>query len=1078
MNCKLLLQKVTIATFLFSTLMLLSASSRAQRSFTDVRGVVHDESDKPVIGASVVIRNTSTNFTTGTKTDTNGIFTVRVPAGGPYKFSFSNVGFTTQVLSGYHLKDSTAFSLDVTMKAANSGLDSIVVVGYGTQKKLNLTGAVEVVKGTELINRPTPTLSQALQGKVTGVTFATGSYGFEPGASLNLQIRGQGTPLIIVDGVAVNSLDGINPNDVESISLLKDAAASAIYGARAPYGVLLITTKSGGADGKLHVQYNGLFTTMKPLNMPHDVDSYTTALAMNEASDNTGIAHVYTDATIDRILAYQASPTTTAETVPNPSNPALWADGVLGNANYDWFNVFYGQGHRQQHNISVNGGNKGVSFFVSGGYNYDGGLLQVGDDTYDRYNFRSKVDANLNKWMKFTSNTRYYNSSRITPAYDNQGDYDLLFHQVARTFPSQPMKSPNGVYRVQSKIPWTKDAGTNSITINDIVQQFAVQITPSKGWTINGDYGIDLTHTAYDSKNYTVYEDDVAGNPVVSGSTSNPYVEKSRNLTFYQSFNVYSTYKFTLAAKHNFSVMAGFQQEWSNNDYVYAKQTGLITSSVPTMNTSTGIQYAKDSLGKYATQGVFSRINYNFNNKYLLEFDARYDGTYKFADGKKWGFFPSASAGWNVSNEAFWEGIKHIVNNFKIRGSYGSLGNQLTASPYQDIPLLAVNSNVGWIVNGIRPSYVTASGLINPEVTWETSNSSDLGVDISVLNSRLTFTGDIYQRRTKKQLRPQAAVPAVIGVTSLPQANNRETKTNGWELSLGWKDKIGSDFSYSVVALLSDYQTTVTKYNNPTKILTTSYAGQKIGEIWGLVSKGLINDQATADAINQNKKQQAVSGQTWNKGDVEYVDINGDGVINFGSSTVNDPGDRRIIGNTTPRYQYGLTLNAQWKGFDVTMFWQGVGKRDLAVGFSGATNMMWGFTTSVQSSVFPAQLDYYRDATAGKYSGLGPNENAYYARPYLNANMNAKNQVLQTRYLLNGAYARLKNLQVGYHFSDQLLHKVKLQGLYLYCTGENLATICHLPSQFDPETASVGVRGDGKSFFPSTAYSFGLNLTF
>src|SRR5688572_22067093 len=325
------------------------------------------------------------------------------------------------------------------------------------------------------------------------------------------------------------------------------------------------------------------------------------------------------------------------------------------------------------------------------------------------------------------------------------------------------------------------------------------------------------------------------------------------------------------------------------------------------MNTATGTITATDNLNEYATQGIFGRFNYNYKDKYLFEFNSRYDGTFKFAEGKKWGFFPSVSAGWNVSSENFWENIRPVVNAFKVRASWGSLGNQLTAQPYQDISLLGVNANLGWILNGTRPSFTTAPNLVNEDVTWETSNTKNLGIDLGLLRNRLTLTAEIYQRLSFDQLGPAAAVPAVIGVATLPQANNMETETNGWELSLGWNDKIGKDFKYSIVGQVFDYQTTITRYNNPTKILTTAYAGQKQGEIWGYTSMGLILDQSTADAINSGAVQKAISGQTWKTGDMQYADLNKDGKIDFGNNTVDNPGDRRVIGNTTPRYQFGAT---------------------------------------------------------------------------------------------------------------------------------------------------------------------------
>lgn len=1043
---------------------LINGSSNSLQKKT-VTGRVTDSGGAPVPGVSVVLKGTAN----GTITDSNGNYSIaNIPENASLQFSF--VGMKMQEVS---VGDRT--SIDVSLAEESIGIEEVVAVGYGVQKKVNLTGSVEVVKSEALANRSTTTVSQALQGKVSGVNFSTGNFGFEPGAALNIVIRGQGTPLVLIDGVP-GSLNGLNPNDIESMSVLKDAAAAAIYGAQAPYGVVLVTTKSGKLDNKLNIEFSSSVSSIRPIRMPHHADSYTTALALNEACVNAGITPIFTNATIDRIIKYQADPVNTPETVPSSSNAALWATTIESNANYDWFDVYYGEGLRNQENLSVSGGSKAVSYYVSAGHIYDEGVLQVATDDYRRYNATAKFDANMTKWFKFSSNSRYYNTIRQRPAYDNQGDYELMFHQVARTFPSQYMISPNGVYSVQSKIPWARDAGRETWNTNDFVNRFATEITPLKNWTINADYSFRLRHEEFTSNNYTVYEDKVDGSPLISGSTSPSHVKKSQELFFYNTLNAYTTYKFDLGAKNHFSVMAGYQQEQSRTSYLWSRKNDMVAQEVPSLSTSTGTIDATDNLSEYATQGFFTRLNYNFEEKYLFEVNSRYDGTYKFAADKRWGFFPSVSVGWNASNERFWENIRPWVNLLKIRSSWGGLGNQLTAAAYQDLPLMGVGSNLGWILNSRRPGYTTAPNLVNTAVTWETAATKDLGIDLGFLKNRLTFTGDIYQRDTYNQLGPADAVPAVIGVASnnLPKSNNMETVTNGWEFTLVWRDKIGKDFNYSVTAMMFDYQTKVTKYNNPTKILTNPYAGQKTGEIWGFVSDGLIQTQADADAINSGSIQKAVSGQLWKTGDVKYTDLTGEGIITYGANTATDPGDRRIIGNSTPRYQYGLTLAANWKGFDFSMFWQGVGKRDLML--SG--NMFWGFNSSIQGSIFPGHLDYYRDAEADTYKGLGINTDAYFPRPYTDQNMNLKNQVTQTRYLQNGAFARLKTIQLGYNFPEKLLDRIKMQNLYFYVSGENIWTITKMAEYLDPETANVGSRGDGKSYFSQAAFTVGINVKF
>lgn len=1050
-----------ISFFMF-LLSFFGSSAFTMLSAQAVSGKVTDEKGEPLVGVSVTVKAT----TLGTVTNTEGAYDINVPSKDAV-LVFSYIGFLNQ-----EVQVGNQNIIGITLQSDDKALSEVLVVGYGTQKKINATGAIDVVKGDALTNRPTTTVSQALQGKVSGMNFNTGAFGFEPGAALSIQIRGQGTPLVLIDNVP-GSLNGLNPNDIESMSVLKDAAAAAIYGARAPYGVVLITTKSGSQNSKLNIEFSSNYSQVKPIRMPGLADSYTTALALNEASVNSGITPMYTNATIDRISAYQANPTGTPETVPAAANAKLWANTFESNANYNWFDVFYGEGQRNQQNLAVSGGTKALSFYFSGGRIDDGGILQVATDNYKRYNTMAKFDANLSKWMKVSSNTRYYNTSRQRPAYDNQGDYDLLFHQVARTFPSQYMRSPNGVLSIQSKIPWTNEAGDETTKINDFVQRFATEITPLKGLSINADYTYQLTSTEFISNNYTVYEDAVDGTPVISGSTSPSHVKKSQQLYLYNTLNAYTTYKFDIAEKHNFVLMAGYNQEQSKTSYLWARKNDMVSQEVPSLSTSTGVIDATDNLDAYATQGFFSRFSYNFADKYLFEFNSRYDGTYKYAKDKRWGFFPSVSAGWNVANEEFWKPISDAVSQFKIRASWGELGNQLTASAYQDLPLMGVGSNLGWILNSRRPGYTTAPGLVNENITWETSNTKNLGFDLGFFKNKLIVAADIYNRRTYDQLGPANALPAVLGA-SLPLSNNMETSTNGWELSLNWRDKIGKDFKYSVTGMVFDYLTEITKYNNPTKLLSNPYAGQIQGEIWGLVTEGLIQTAEQATAINTGSIQKSVSGQVWKTGDVKYTDINGDGVITYGTNTVDNAGDRKIIGNTTPRYQFGLTLAASWKGFDFSMFWQGTGKRDLAL--SG--NMFWGFSSAVQGSIFPGHLDYYRDAAADKYKGLGENKESYFPRPYTDANMNNKNQVTQTRYLQNGAYARLKNLQLGYTFPAGLLQKIKTQNIYVFVSGENLATITKLAEHFDPETSNVGSRGNGKSYFSQQSMTFGVNLKF
>lgn len=1037
----------------------------AQQTTFKVTGKVVDNTGEGVIGATVLEQGT----TNGTVTDMDGNFEL-VVSNKEVTLEISYIGYSKSVV-----KVKSGVAVTVTLKEDTEVLDEVVVVGYGTQKKVNLTGSVQAIEGDVIKDRPVMNVTQALQGQVAGVSFGVSGNGFEPGAKMNFSIRGQGNAYVLIDGVE-GTMDNLNPNDIESISVLKDAAASAIYGARAPYGVVLITTKSGGRDTKPTVNFSANVSTAKMHRMPQMVDSYTFALANNEAGRNGGGA-VFTEETIDRILAYQAG-TITDETIANPNSPDFWASVQLANANHDWFEEFYGSGLRHQENISIKGGGKTTSYFISVGNAYDGGILNFDiTDNYKRHNVNSKVDFDITDWWKFTTNTRVETTNRELPNFDNQGSYDLLFHQIARTFPNEALKDPNGYYTIMSKVPWAKEAGTDKKNWVDVTQRFATEIIPLKGWKINLDYSFRYSTNKVTSENFTVYDHKVDGTAVPNGSTVPAYVSKSQQQSLYQTTNMYTSYNKEIDG-HDFTIMGGVQYETERKENMGGRKDDLVTSEVPSWGTSTGkIISLTDQLSHWSTAGAFFRLSYNYKDKYLFEANGRYDGTSKFAKGNRWGFFPSASVGWNVAHEDFWQNFSDKVNSLKIRASWGQLGNQGTPSnpiaPYQDLPLLGINNNLGWIINGQRPVYVTTPSLVNNMLTWETSETFDIGIDLGAFSNRLNVTADYYIRKTRDRLGPARALPAVIGA-KLPNENNSEMRTNGWEISISWRDRLECGLGYFVKAQLSDYYNTITKYNNPTGILTTNYEGQRVGDIWGYETEGLIQTDAEAQDIMDNKRQD-IFRKTWYKGDVHYKDLDGDGIITQGKNTVDDHGDKKVIGNNTPRYQFGVNLGFDYKGFDMSMFFQGVAKRDLWL--SGS--MFWGYSNAWNNnSLFPEHMDYYRDQEATKYCGLGVNTDAYFARPY-QTDENNKNRQASDRYLQNGAYLRLKNMQIGYTLPQSFVKKIALQKVRFYLSGENLFTITgRFPKSLDPETANVGGRGNGKSYSAMQVFAFGLDLQF
>jgi len=1030
---------------------------RKQKNIT-IKGIVRD-SQNVIAGVSIAVANQPS---LNSSSQQDGSFSITVPENS--RIIFSHMGYSNQSV----IADKTK-SIDVIMELESSELSEVVVVGYGTQKKVNVTGAVDVVSGKSLQNRPTNNVAQAMAGTVPGLKISYGNAGFEPGAAPSVQIRGQGSPYVLIDGV-VGDLASIDPNSIESISVLKDAAASAIYGARAPYGVLLVTTKSGKNNQKpqIDLSLNGGPTTI--INKPKMVDSYTFVKAMNEMHDNQGVSRLFTESTINRIIARIEDPSL-PETVPDAVNPTKWSTYQNSNGNNDWVDFHYGNGFRTQENIAVRGGAEDVSYYLSFGHAYEKGVLKMVDDTYNRYNVNAKLNVNITDWWKVSSNTRIINDLRDKPIYNGEGGYGMLIHQIYRTHPEVYLKSPNGHYSQLSRVPQMQ-AGYQRDSDNNLVQRIATQLKLTNNWTLDADYSIDYKINSYEGLNSVAYEDEVNGNLVPISLTVPSYITKEKDNNTYKSLNVYTSYAFNLDEKHQFNILGGYQQESNKYDWLSGVKRELITSDVPSITTSTGEMLAYDDLSHWSTKGFFGRLNYNYDNKYLLESNIRYDGTSKFTKDNRWGVFPSFSAGWNISRESFWKGLQSKINTLKIRASWGKLGNQNVIA-YQDLPLLSVRNNLSWMLNGKRPPYTTSPNLVNSSLTWESSQTTNLGLDFSMLNSRLQFVFDYYQRLTFDRLGPSQALPAVIG-SAIPQENNSELKTKGWDISLVWSDKFENGFNYSIAANISDHLNTVTKYRNPTGTLTTDYVGKTIGEIWGYETIGLIKSQDRANEINASNYQRFINGQPWKTGDIEYRDLNNDGLINNGKNTLTEHGDLRVIGNSTPRYIFGVNLSANYKNFDASIFVQGTGKRDLWL----TGNIFWGFNQWNQTSLFPHHLDYYRDVESSKYSGLGINTEAYFPRPYSNSTQDNKNKQVQTKYLQNGAFARIQNLQVGYTLSPTWLSVTKMKSARLYFSGENIYTLSSLTAGFDPETANLGENGNGKGMFSQAIWAFGLNLSF
>ena len=1052
------------------------AAVQQQQPFK-VSGTVLDKSGLPVIGANVQVTNSAG---IGTITDMDGNFTLEVPQNATLTISY--IGYQPKqvaVKNAEHLR--------VELLEDSQALDEVVVVGYGVQKKVNLTGSVSSVKGDELSLRPVANATQSLQGLVPGLTVNNSSSG-RPGAESSLTLRGQGNlsntanPYILVDGVEMN-LSDVNPNDIENISVLKDAAASAIYGARAAYGVILVTTKKG-EEGKMRVSYQGTVGWSSPTVLPDMANSYDFATYFNAACANAGVAKQYSDEKLGLLQQY----------IQNPAGVDAWADlkgqnnlvaafenTAKGVGNVDYFKLHYKDAaYKQNHNLSLSGGGKLAQYYVSGGAYTEDGILRYADMDYKRFNFNASVTSQVTDWLKMKVNTKFMHSDNNTP-FGTGGLSEGFYHSLARFRPTVSEVDPNGHFTELTMIPYLQ-SGTYTNTQDDNMSLTGgFEIQPIKNWRIFVDYTYRNDNEEYEALNVAPQIPGADNETLYKGTRSelniaaNGRFTRSMSKRRYQSVNLYTNYLFTLAEDHNFTLMGGYQEEDNNYSYLFNQVTDLISTTNPGLGLSTGDQTITDTRNGWATRGFFGRINYDYKGLYLLEANGRYDGSSRFASDNRWGFFPSVSLGWNLSREAFMEKTTDVLSNLKLRASWGLLGNQSGAALYTFASTMGTQPLGSYYFQDGRDMIINAPGVVDPYTTWEKVESKNVGVDFGFLGNSLTGTFDLFQRDTKDMLGPSADLADIFGAT-VPNTNNARMRNKGWEVTLQYRGKIGKEVGYTVGASLSDAISEVTAYENPTGTDPQGqwYVGRKVGEIWGYRADGLIQSQAEADAYNAAYDLSYISGQKWNPGDVKYRDLNGDGKINKGNNTLADMGDVTIIGNTTPRYQYTINGSVNWKGISLSLLFQGVAKRDWSPDMGSV--YFWGSGPYAQVTVFEEHLDYWRE----------DNKDAYYPAPYTagaGAINNFRNKTSQKtdRYMQNAAYCRLKNLTVSYDLPGAWTKKVGLSKTQVFFSGENLFTSTKLAKMFDPEAIFTGTSytsESGKNYPMNKVISLGLIVNF
>ena len=1033
----------------------------------------------PVIGATIRVKG---DDATGTITDVDGKFSLQVPQGATLVISY--IGYVTQ-----EVKAVAGRPLDITLKEDAQALDEVVVVGFGTQKKANLTGSLTTVAMDDLTaNRPLVNASDALQGAVPGLLVSSG--GNQAGTSKSFQLRGaysigiqnsDGTygaavePLILIDNVE-GSMDMLNPEDIETVTVLKDAASTAIYGARAAGGVILITTKRPQGETKFSLNYNNNFAFGHAINLPKQAPLMDYLNAYQDAG--FGDAYwAYGSPSVSKWKEYLT------QYRQNPSAFKIYGDGMYkddaGNIYYlnehDLFSAFLENSFQHTHNISASGGTDKLRYRISGGYLSNDGVLMGDGDSYTRINLNTFLSADITKWFTQEA-TISYNKTKSSIVQGNLYNTGLISYHPEGDLPAElsgydsdlPFNTPLNILKYANSANRTYD--NPRIFLKSILKPF-------KGFEAVFEY-------TFDKKNYNYYYytgkvrfTDIQG--ADKYNFQDDYLQEEKNFTDYNAFNIYGTYSFDIAADHHFKVMAGFNQEASHFENMYALSYNQAVIEVPALGSGTGRLNVTDNYDEYAVRGGFFRVNYNYQDKYLLEVNGRYDGSSKFPKKSRFGFFPSVSVGWNVTQEKFMESTRDWLDMFKIRASYGVIGNQ-NVQNYSFYPTMTVNNKYSnWLVdNGYVTAITSLPALVSNSYTWEKVATADVGFDLNLFNNRFTTVFDWYQKNTTGMLAPGMQLPGVVGA-SAPMQNTADMRTRGWELAMNWNDRIG-DWGYRVGFNLSDSKSVITKYddNAATKLLSNYYPGMELGEYWGYEVEGFytVDDFIDPAAGVLKEGVTTVEGVTVMPGDLKLKNLRDDAgstnQIDAGDGTLANPGDRKRIGNYLPRYLYGITLGANYKGIDLSVVMQGTGKRDYWIA-NNLTFPMYIYSSNdtKYQPLYEGLSDYWKpvDLAGGDYTAA--NLDAKYPRIYNGYGNSGYNYGRYTdRYMSDASYFRIKNITLSYTVPKKWISKLSLEQFRAFVSIENVATFDHLPSGIDPETLSW-------SYPAFRTVSFGINFT-
>ncbi len=1069
-----------------------------------ITGIVRNEKGELLPGVNVKVDGKNLQ----TQTDNQGRFALTLDENDK-ALLFSNVGYKNHL---YTLKDER--QIHVTLESEITSLDELVVVGYATMKKRDLVGAVDQIGNEALANRPTANLARSLQGEIAGLNISFNDS--KPSRQTALNVRGEtsigagGSSLVLIDGVE-GSLNAVNPQDVESVSVLKDASSTAVYGARGAFGVILVTTKKAKIGDPV-LNYNGSLSTNRRTVIPETVtnsldwvnwwiDSYNGYYNHSRAIlDHIDSTVPYNDEIRKMLEDRQNDPSLPSVTTLEGHSQFGWA--YLENT--DWYKLFYKDHNMaQEHNLSASGGNEISDYYLSGRYYGYDGIYKIGNENYKKYDFRAKGSLQVKPWLKLASNTSFSGVSDYQPKHprDNFNIQRAINHVG---FPLSPVKNPDGSWTTAAAITGYASfiEGTSFRDQGHLYlrQKFSADLDIIKDrLKFQADYSYNYTNIKQVDMQVPVEFSKKPGVILYESASAGAKLQQIGYNTHYQAANAYLTYTPDLGSNHSLTGLLGWNVEDQKYETLEIQRSDFITTAKPSFSLMNGVTADPVAGGNvWAYMGGFYRLNYSFMGKYLAEVSGRYDGSSKFPRNSQWGFFPSASVAWRISDESWMSWSKPILNNAKVRLSAGSMGNG-NVNPYSYTSEMTVATADNIVLGGALPSY-TSVGTISPvSLTWEKSSIYNMGLDLDLLTNRISFTGDIYRRNTTDMYTQSVNLPSVFGAGP-PKGNNAEMRTDGWEVTLQYRGKgelSGKPLNYSVKGMLWDNKSIITKYANETGTLgsvsgyianggspSSYYKGMTVGEIWGYTVVGLFKDQEDINNSAVHNFVQA-SDRVTRPGQVKFADLDDSGVIDPGNFEVNNHGDLRIIGNKAPRYQFGLNLSSNWNGIGLSVFLQGVMKKDYYPGSDAG--YFWGkygrpfFSFIPLAHTDPNQV--YSEERDNWDTAYWPRITTYQSNG--NRNWTKALEIPNTRYLQNAAFVRVKNIQLDYNLNKKFTSRLGLQGLNIYLSGENLFTFTplhkHAPN-FDPEGLSYDTDfpsvADGYTYPILKSITMGLNITF